>query len=68
MTDDAREIAAKSGQKRYHGAPCRQSGHGTLRYVVNAQCVICASAGSKKKRNRIKELMDNSHKVRESIK
>lgn len=40
-----RLIAAKNGQRRYEGKPCKVCGN-TEKYVINASCVACAKQAS----------------------
>lgn len=37
----ARKEAKAKGRTRYHGRPCRHSGHGTERKTANGECVVC---------------------------
>lgn len=38
-----RKLAAKNGEPRYEGGPCKTCG-GTTRYTANATCVVCSLA------------------------
>ena len=56
MKQSPRDIAARSGQRRYEGKPCKTCG-GTERYTINSACVACTLASNKKETDRIKELL-----------
>jgi len=50
-----RTMAAKAGLPRYTGKPCRKCG-GTLRYVVNCDCVACSANRTKLFNRKIRAL------------
>lgn len=57
--DQVRTEAAKQGQSRYNGKPCRVCGN-TERYVLSNNCVACSKEATKKARVKYKELIDQA--------
>lgn len=56
MKPSPRDVAARSGQRRYIGKPCKKC-EATERYTINAACVACTLQSNKKETDRIKELL-----------
>jgi hypothetical protein len=48
--------AAKNGEKRYQGKPCKACGQ-TLRYTINSACVACTLKAREKDAENIKALL-----------
>lgn len=48
--------AAKKGEKRYQGKPCKSCGD-TVRYTTNSACVSCTLKAREKDSENIKALM-----------
>lgn len=57
--DSPRIEAAKKGEKRYQGKPCKTCG-GTERYTVNTGCVQCAARSAKRNADSIKTLLEQA--------
>lgn len=59
-TSSPRLDAAKSGQSKYEGKPCRRCG-GTTRWTINCTCVRCSNIrtkeGVRKRRALIRDLL-----------
>lgn len=51
--------AARKGEKRYQGKPCKACGC-TERYTVNTGCVQCAAKSAKKNADSIKALLEQA--------
>lgn len=51
--------AAKLGQKRYQGQPCKVCGN-TERFVTNGNCVICAKEHTRKYQQKIKATLQQA--------
>lgn len=47
-----RVVAAKKGERKYHGKPCKTCG-GTERYVINAGCVSCLTKSKTESHSRL---------------
>ena len=48
--------AAKNGERRYQGKPCKKCGD-TLRYTINSACVACTLKAKEKDASTIRELL-----------
>ena len=51
--------AARSGQRKYTGKPCKVCG-GTERYVINAGCVECTKKAKSANESKIRELVEQA--------
>lgn len=51
--------AAKKGEKRYIGKPCKTCGS-TLRYTINTGCVECTARATKRNVEGIKALLEQA--------
>jgi len=56
LKESPRQVAARSGHRRYEGKGCKACG-GTERYTINSACVACTLALNKKETDRIKALL-----------
>ena len=54
--------AAKNGQRKYTGKPCKACGE-TLRYTINAACVACTNKAKGKNDDAIRALLDQAEKA-----
>ena len=54
--DTPRRQAAKQGNPRYHGKPCRKCGN-TERLTTTGACVPCARIYNKRLRDEIREML-----------
>jgi hypothetical protein len=54
--DEKRMQAARLGERRYKGNPCKKCGE-RLRYTVNGNCVACSQEHATKYRKRISDLI-----------
>lgn len=57
--EDKRLEAAKLGQKRYQGQPCRVCGNNE-RFVTNGNCVECSKEYVRKSRAKYKALIEQA--------
>lgn len=57
--DSPRIEAAKKGEKRYQGKPCKACGE-TLRYTINSGCVACTAKATAKTTENIKALIQQA--------
>lgn len=48
--------AAQSGQRKFHGKPCRKCG-GTERYVCSSNCIACQKAQSNVYHTKVREAL-----------
>ena len=48
--------AARKGERKYQGKPCKKCGE-TLRYTINSACVACTLKAKEKDASAIKELL-----------
>lgn len=51
-----RFIAAKKGERKYIGNPCRVCGN-TERYTINGACIACSKNARKKDMDKVRELL-----------
>ena len=56
-----RQDAAKRGEQKYQGAPCK-NGHAGLRYVSTGQCIDCMQAANKAYTANIRKLLAEAKK------
>jgi len=54
-----RVMAAKAGETKYYGSPCKKCGK-SLRYTMNNSCIDCAKGHAKAHKGRIAELIRQS--------
>lgn len=54
--------AARKGERKYTGKPCKACGE-TLRYTINSACVACTNRAKEREHNLIKSLMDQADKA-----
>lgn len=57
--DSPRINAAKNGERKYIGKPCKACGE-TLRYTINAACVACTNKAKVKSDDTIRSLLDQA--------
>jgi hypothetical protein len=51
--------AARLGQRKYTGKPCKACGE-TEKYVINAACVACTKNAKTANESKIREIMDQA--------
>lgn len=51
--------AARQGQRKYNGKPCKVCGE-TEKYVINAACVACTKNSKSANESKIREIMDQA--------
>ncbi len=51
--------AAKRGERKYTGKPCKTCGE-TLRYTINAACVACTNKAKGKNDDNIRSLLEQA--------
>ncbi len=51
--------AAKRGERKYTGKPCKTCGE-TLRYPINAACVACTNKAKGKNDDNIRSLLEQA--------
>jgi len=51
--------AAREGQRRYTGKPCKVCGE-TEKYVINAACVACTKKAKSASENKIREILEQA--------
>jgi uncharacterized OB-fold protein len=54
--------AAKQGQRKYTGKPCKACGE-TLRYTINSACVACTNRAKEKDASNIKTLLEQAERA-----
>lgn len=54
--ESPRILAAKAGQRKYTGKPCKTCG-ATLRYTVSCACVACTNRAREEDRKGIKAIL-----------
>jgi hypothetical protein len=54
--------AAKNGQRKYTGKPCKACGE-TLRYTINSACVACTNKAKGKTDDAIRAMLDQAQKA-----
>ncbi len=54
--------AARQGQRKYTGKPCKACGE-TLRYTINSACVACTNKAKGKDASLIKSLLEEAEKA-----
>ena len=54
--ESPRTAAAKKGERRYQGSPCRICGH-TIRLTTTGACVSCNRRNSKQHRDDIRKML-----------
>jgi hypothetical protein len=51
--------AARNGERKYIGKPCKSCGQ-TDRYVINAACVCCTKKASNNNALKVKEMIEQA--------
>lgn len=57
--ESPRIIAAKAGQRKYTGKPCKACG-ATLRYTINSGCVACTLKAREQDSKNVRELLEKA--------
>jgi hypothetical protein len=57
--ESPRIVAAKAGQRKYTGKPCKACG-ATLRYTINSACVACTLKAREQDSSSIKALLEKA--------
>ncbi len=60
--ESPRITAAKQGQRKYTGKPCKTCGS-TERYTINSACVACTNRAKQNDASNIKALLEQAEKA-----